>query len=51
MRLLSHIENIYHHHFLGLLGFVFIQSGESIYDPPSLKFMSCEICNKAVELN
>ena len=51
MQLLRHIVNIYDLHFSDLLlvFFSFVKSGESIYDPPGLKFY--DICNTSVELN
>ena len=40
MQSLWHIENIYHLCFSDLkLFFTFIQSGESIYEPPPLKIV------------
>ena len=41
MQSLPHIENIYHLYNFGFIVafFFFIQSGESLYDPPRLKFI------------
>ena len=38
-QLWQHIENVYYHHFSYLLLHSFKQSGESMYEPPRLKFI------------
>ena len=50
MQLLLFIKNIYRPQFLDLLLlFFFIQSEESIYEPPK-KILSFDICNRLIEL-